>query len=333
MKPPSRTSKFSRSRAANKYGGRAFNLLQASWLHFAINGRRILSRHRLANQSIWVHGSTVISSASWRKPLLILAGLLVASPLWAANSAAPLTADQIIQKAVKRSAADNLPHARPNYNYENHTVVDKLDSNGRLKEHTEKMYEVVVDSGLSYLKLLQVNGQNLSPAQLKKQDERDIAERQKMTDAGPGKKGDEREIFLNADLAARYKFTLVEQKVINGRNAYVLAFSPKSGDLPVHKLTDRLFNNIAGKLWIDAEDFEIARAEAHLQSEITLWGGIIGTLKQSDFTLERVRLPEGVWFSSYTHGYFEGRKLLEPIVYRTRTQSSHFRRATLAAMK
>jgi hypothetical protein len=250
--------------------------------------------------------------------VLVWAGFFVAalSPLKA--SPVPLTPDQIVQKAVERSSAVNAPHARPDYFY---------------KDRTEKRYEVTVESGLSYLKLIQLNGQTLSPSQQKKQNDREIAERQKMTDAKPGQKGDERENFLTADIVARYQFTLLGQKTINGRDAYLLSFKPKSGELPNHKLTDRFLNQIAGKVWIDTKDFEIARAEVHLQSEVALWGGLIGTLRQCNYTLERTRLADGSWFSHFSHGYFEGRKLFEPMVIRTLSESGNFHRVTQTAMK
>jgi hypothetical protein len=205
-----------------------------------------------------------------------------------------------------------------------------MDAKGRLKDRQEKLYDVTVEAGLSQLRLVQLNGQDLSAAQRKKEDERELAERQKMTDAKPGQKGDERENFLTADLVAKYKFTLRGQKPLDGRAAYELQFEPKATNLPIHKLTDRFLNQVAGTVWIDAEDFEIVRAEIHLQGEVTLWGGMIGTLTQCNYTLGRTRLPDGTWFNSFSHGYFEGRKLLEPMLIRTRSQSTDFRRRDLA---
>jgi hypothetical protein len=101
--------------------------------------------------------------------------------------------------------------------------------------------------------------------------------------------------------------------------------------MAVKKLTDRFVNQMAGTAWIDAEDFEIARAEIHLKAEVALWGGMVGTLRHCRFTLERTRLTDGSWFNSYSHGIFEGRKLLEPMLIRTRSESSNFRQASATA--
>jgi len=60
---------------------------------------------------------------------------------------------------------------------------------------------------------------------------------------------------------------------------------------------------------------------------------LIGTLRQCNYTLERIRLADGSWFNNLSRGYFEGRKLIEPMVIRTRSEAGNFRRVTQTAMK
>jgi hypothetical protein len=254
-------------------------------------------------------------------------------PALVSRAQTPLSADDVVQKAVQRAQSADVRDARPAYKYVKHTVTEELDSQGRLKVRREKLYDVRVESGLSRLRLVRLNGQELSGDEQKKQDAQDQAQREKMTDAKAGKKGDERENFLTADLVARYKFQLVRRVQINGRDTYELAFQPAGSNLPVSHVVDRFLNQVAGTVWIDAQEFEIARAEIHLQGEVTLWGGVIGTLTQCSYTLERVRQPDGAWFNGLSHGFFEGRKLLEPMLIRTRSESTDFQRLDLAFSK
>lgn len=239
------------------------------------------------------------------------------------------TADEIMQKAVERAQSPVNHEARPAYLYTKHTVFEESDIQGRLKEKREKLYEVRVESGMSRLKLIQLNGKDLAPAEQKKQDAEDQTQREKMSDNHAGKKGDERENFLTADLVSKYKFTLLREKTLNGRDTYELAFEPRTG-LPMSHLTDRFLNQVAGTVWIDAQEYEIARAEIHLQGEVALWGGMVGNLTQCSYTLERVREPDGVWFNGASRGFFEGRKLLEPMLIRTRSEATDFRPLGLA---
>jgi hypothetical protein len=268
-----------------------------------------------------------------RRPLSVWIGLLVLAFLAGSESRAQtsLSADDIMARAVERAESPAARAGRPDYRYTRHTVTDELDAQGRLKERREKLYEVRVQSGLSRLKLVQLNGQSLSTEEQKKQDAQDLAARQKMTDAKPGQKGDERENFLTSDLVAKYKFKLLREVSVNGRAAYELAFEPANPSLPANHLTDRFLNQIAGTVWIDAQEFEIARAEVHLLGEVDLWGGMIGTLTQCSYTLERVRQPDGAWFNGLSRGFFEGRKLLEPMLIRTRSEATDFQRLDLAA--
>lgn len=239
---------------------------------------------------------------------------------------ADLSPAEIVQKAVERNQSTNAPAPRPDYCYLQRTVIEELDGKGGLKSRNEKVEEISVRAGLAYVRLIKSNGRELTAAERKKREDRELAERQKMTGAHASKKGDDREHFFTTELIERYKFTLIREEVINGRNAYLLSFEPRASKLPVKQLTDRVLNQIAGRLWIDAGEFEISRAELHLLNEVTLWGGVLGSLRQSDFTFERTRMPDGVWFSHFSHGFFEGRKLLDSMRYRTRSEATEFKR-------
>jgi hypothetical protein len=260
--------------------------------------------------------------------LSIFGGLLLAGarPEHPAESA--LSPDEIMRRAVERAQSTDGEHARPDYLYTKFTITEELDEKGRLKERKEKRYQGFFHAGLSYLKLMKVEGQNLSASQLKKRQEQELADRQKLTQAKFSKGGDHRENFLSSDLVARYSFALAGSEQINNRTAYRLVFQPKSHDLPVRQVTDRLLNQIAGTVWIDADEFEIAKAEIHLDSEVALWHGVLASLKRFTFSLERTRVDDGVWFNRASSGEFEGRKLMDALRIRTRSESSNFRKVS-----
>jgi len=235
------------------------------------------------------------------------------------------SADEIMQKAVERAQRAKGQQERPSYTYKKSTITEELDASGKVKERKEKLYEVVVDSGLTYLKLVEVNGKSLPPDELKKQEERELRDREKLAQKKTSNGGDDRENFLTRELVAKYDFAIVDKRLINNRPAYVLAFQPKPG-LAIKQAADRLLNQLIGKLWIDEQEFEIARIEIRLQSEVTLWGGVLASLKRFTFTLGRTRLEDGVWFNTASTGDFEGRKLLDSARIRTQSESTNFRR-------
>jgi hypothetical protein len=236
-----------------------------------------------------------------------------------------LSADEVMQKAVERARWSAAQRSHPDYTYTKITLTEELDATGKVKERKERFYEAVFDSGLTYLRLVKVNGKALPPGELKKQEERELKDRETLAQRKTVKGGDDRENFLTSELIAKYNFAVVDRKSINSRPAYVLTFQPKPGLLQ-KQVADRLLNHLAGKIWIDEQEFEIAKIEVHLQSEVTLWGGILASLKRFTFTLSRTRVEDGVWFNAVSAGDFEGRKLLDNAHVRTQSESTNFRR-------
>ena len=76
--------------------------------------------------------------------------------------------------------------------------------------------------------------------------------------------GRARNLRFDRELISRYRATLVGREKLNGRMAYLLEFEPKSKKLPVNHRIDYALNNSRGQVWIDAEDYGVARIEFHL---------------------------------------------------------------------
>ena len=247
----------------------------------------------------------------------------------ATASTEPLTAQQIVNKTVQHAQAIQNPNRQSDYSYSKFSVTEEFNAKGKLKEKKEKLLEF--QSGFWRLNQLKLNGRALSGAEFRKQEQASQEARQQATDSKSGRHDDNWEKFLTAELVAKYSFTLLGQESINGRSAYVLGFEPASANLPVNHFIDRLINRLGGKVWIDEEDFEVARAQVALRAEVSLWGGVLGNLKKCNFTVERSRVDDKVWFNTVTNGEFEGRKLLEPTRIRTRSESSNFRKTVRRA--
>ena len=105
----------------------------------------------------------------------------------------------------------------------------------------------------------------------------------------------------------------------------MLTFRPRSNKLPVRKVTDRLLNRLGGKVWVDAREFEVAKAEIDLLGEVTMWGGVLGAMKKFSFDVERTRV-DGVWFNRVSNFEVQGRKLLDGTHMRVKSETSNFRR-------
>src|SRR5262245_1337066 len=255
-----------------------------------------------------------------------LSGLVLAllGGLTRLQGEAAFSTDELIQKAVTRAQQARADKAKSAYTYTKVSMTEELDATGKVREHSEKVYQVLFKSGLTQVKLLEVNGHPPAQADLRKQSDHELAAQQ-LLGQPKNKAGDNRENFLTPELVSRFEFRLLGQHEINRRTAYRIAFQPKNPAPPIHRIIDKLLNRISGTLWIDSEEFEVARAEIQLRSEVDILGGMVGCLKRLAYTMTRTRVMEGIWLNSFSSGDFEGRKLLESLRIKTRSQSSNFR--------
>jgi len=60
-------------------------------------------------------------------------------------------------------------------------------------------------------------------------------------------------------------------------------------------------------------------------SEVSLLGGVVGSLKKLAYTMTRTRIADGLWFNTSSFGDFEGRKLIDAMRIKTRSQAINFR--------
>jgi hypothetical protein len=253
----------------------------------------------------------------------ILALLCAAGPQVGHGEPA-LSANEVVSRAVARAQQTGVKTPRPDCTYVKMTVTDEFDATGHVRQHKERTYQVSSKAGATSVKLVEVNGHPPDSAELKLQAENETNLGRVLGQSHPTN-GDESASFLTPELAARFSFTLLGQKEINGRPAYQVAFVPVSPEAPIHHMIDRILNRVSGTLWIDAQEFELARADIQLRSEVELLAGILGVLRKFDLTITRARMPDGFWLNSLSNGDFEGRKLLDSKRIKTKSQISNFK--------
>jgi hypothetical protein len=257
----------------------------------------------------------------WRR--LLISAVIGAIGQTVAHANSAMNANEIIQKAVAR-ARQTSTSSLPAFNYTKITLTEEFDGSGNIRERKERVYDASFHDGLSHLNLSEVNGHAPTAEDRKKQTENASTFQRLLGDSKkPGDSGS----FLTPEIAARFNYKLLDETNLNGRAAYRISFEPKSPELPAHGLVDRLLNRISGTLWIDRDEFEIARADVFLQSEVNVLGGFAGSLKKLAYTLVRTRIADGLWFNTLSSGVFEGRKLLDSTCIKTKSEAVNFRPA------
>ena len=243
----------------------------------------------------------------------------------AVSSVAP-TPDEIITKAISKAQSNHSARVLHDYAYRKTCTTEVLNGDGEVKERKEKVY--LIHAGKAVLQQMKCNGEAVTAEELKKEENRTAETRREVTESKNSSREEGWEKFMTGELTDRYTFSLVSTETVNGRTAYVLAFAPRGEDLPVRRMVDRVLNRLTGRIWVDQEEFEIAKATISLQSQASLGGllKVVGALKRFDYKVERVRVAENVWFNRATQGDFESRKLWDSTRTRVMTEASGFQK-------
>lgn len=210
--------------------------------------------------------------------LLALAVWPVSAPAVrpASQEMAPPRAEEILAKLLERAERTEASPTR--YLYKQRSVVEHMNKEGEAERREETLHEAVLIGDEVYLRLVERGGKPLAGNDLKKEQEREAKFRraaEKAKGKAGKKKEDEDEIVLSAELVNRYTWELLGREPMDGRPAFLLAFAPKGGALPRKSRMDDVLNKVRGRLWVDAEEYEVARLEAETVDTVKMWGGLL----------------------------------------------------------
>jgi hypothetical protein len=214
------------------------------------------------------------------------------------------TMDTIVSRAIQAPQHESANDRAFNrhYSYTRTKATDYHNSSGDLKKHDEK--QNVNDPAhptANRLKQMSAEAKMDSPAN------------NPPTGAqasGKGKAVDKKDFPLTADLVKRFTLTLAGSEVINGRPALIVDFKPADDNLPVNNFKDKFINHAAGRVWVDEGDYSLMKADLHLTQPVSIFGGLAGVVRKFNYSFDRVRTADGLWFPSDVNWHFEGREIL-----------------------
>jgi hypothetical protein len=123
-----------------------------------------------------------------------------------------------------------------------------------------------------------------------------------------------RELVANTNLVQRFSFELRGREVVGGRPALIVEFKPSNKKFPTSNLKDRCLSKVAGRVWLDEEEYAVVKAEARLTEGIGVVGGLVGAVHKFNFSFDRERTAEGIWYTRLLTWHL---KMREVIVERT----------------
>jgi len=179
-----------------------------------------------------------------------------------------------------------------------------LDRSGKPKKAPEsRTFDVTLLEGSPYRRLVARNDKPLSPSEERKEQEKlrqsiderrreTAAERQRRIAEWDRKQQRQRAPFH--EIPEAFDLRLAGEEALNGREAYVIAATPKSGYKPKTAAT-AYFAKIKAKLWIDKQDSQWVKVEAETLDTISYGGILVRLAKGSRLTFEETRVNDEVW--------------------------------------
>ena len=239
-----------------------------------------------------------------------------------------ITAEEIVENMRDVEMRREVTNKKgPVYTFLRNVVTEDLNSMGETTKRKTKTYRAFSDNRDQVL--LKVDDRKPTPKEIEADQKENHKRQRRLLDGDKEGRGDTQMRGRKFDLY-RDKFIprLISTEVIGGRPNYIIQLVPN----PSHKLNssvvDRMMNQMLTKLWIDQEEFQVAKAEIELTHPISFLAGIAASLKIIKFTIHQKRLTPEIWVDQNVSAFFDVRILLGTFRFRMSSESSDFKPTT-----
>ena len=203
-----------------------------------------------------------------------------------------------------------LDELREKYGYTETVTQFQIDKLGRIKDKESETYDGAYYRRRRIRRLVAKNGKPLAPDEQAKEDRR-IEKLVRELDAGKAASVpyDQRR-FKISDLLRVSRFTNPRRERFRQRDVIVTDFEPNP-DFKPENLDDTFIHNLAGSMWIDTADMQIARVEFQLVDAFKVGGGAFFMMRPgSRFVTEQDRFNNEIWLPAYTEVTITARAML-----------------------
>ncbi len=198
------------------------------------------------------------------------------------------------------------------YIFREDSVVNELKKDGSPKKSEERAYEIFWISGVRIARLVRKDGKDLSPDELKKENDRidkEVAKaKEKRAEAdSEGKETDSHgrdEVTLSRILELG-SFSNPRRVLVAGRPTILLDYNGNP-DAKSHNAAEAIFKVLTGLVAVDEQDQAVQHVEAHFTRDYKVGGGLVADVKAGTaFSATNNLINNEVWLPS--HAEAQGR--------------------------
>ncbi|HKX63553.1 MAG TPA: hypothetical protein VJS65_16975 [Verrucomicrobiae bacterium] len=221
---------------------------------------------------------------------------------------APVSAEgdvkDILARVVERAGARRQAAGR--YEFTRTKATTFYKSTTEVESHDEKIYRATVDGKRTRARLISWNGRAITN---RAEAARASGNARARGDRTSG--GDSVLKQLNDDVLKRFDFALEGKETVGGRLAWIVSVRARPG-APLRTIEDEVMARMAGKVWVDTTEYEVAKVEMRLLRSVKIgWGGMLGALRDFQMLVERTRIAEIGWVNARTDLRIDFRALLQ----------------------
>ncbi len=201
---------------------------------------------------------------------------------------------------------DRVEALLDHYSFTQKTIHRELGKDGLLREKESETYQISFYKGNRMWRLIEKNGKPLTEKEQADQD-KDAGKRvgeieKKVTkrEANPDSQSDQSRRVSFAEMLRASTLLNPRREHFRGRDVIVFDFEPNPSFDPKNaKSMIRLFGKMAGVIWVDAQDKQVARMEAVLADNVSIVSGALAKLKKGGtFAFEKERFNDEIWLPS-----------------------------------
>jgi hypothetical protein len=216
-----------------------------------------------------------------------------------------LLAAQDAREIVRRSLEldkKNLAAAR-NYTYLERQLERQFDGAGKVKQQTLRTWDVTLQEGSPYRRLVARNDQPLSGEEQENEQlklERSIQDRRKeSTEQRERRIADwerrrQKQREPLQELVDAFDFRISGEEALNGGQAWVIDATPRKGFKP-RTTAGSILTKMKARFWIDQHDYQWIRMEAETLDTVTFGAFLIRIAKGAHIVMEQARINGEVW--------------------------------------
>ena len=266
--------------------------------------------------------------------LFVLAGLIEPmapfSPAQVASSTIGTTAipDPVALLKEVQAHQGRTDTIRENYTFHEIVRTDTLDGNGKVQGTKTEESEVFFVNGHRILRLVKKDGAELSAREREREQarvEKEIEGYAKAAHGAERGRGGGRARIIGEILAVA-KTSNPRRVSFRGRDTLVFDFAGDPG-ATAHGMDQSAAKKLAGTVWIDEADRQVARLEVHFYDSFRIGGGLLASVqKGTSMDVEQSPLGDGLWMQVANEDHLAARVVVRNLRLNVHIQDFDFRK-------